>query len=142
MAEKDKGSMERMGEDVGGIAGKAADTAVDLMGSMIRTAASTFGGWWTDRSPEEAVRSFSETEDSSCRAHFQNNNRGGSYDKIRPLYQFGHLAGSNPDYQGRPFEEVEPDLQAAWTGDQARQYGDWSTVRDYISTGYARKRPE
>lgn len=140
MAEQNKGSMEKIGEGVGSAAGKAADTAVDLMGSLIRTAATTFGGWWSDRSPDEAVRSFGETEDTSCRAHFQHNNRGSSYEKLRPLYQFGHLAGSNPDYQGRSFDEVENELQTAWTADHAQQYGDWTAVRDYISTGYSSKR--
>ena len=137
MTDRDKGNLERAGSSAGGLAGRAADTAVDLMGSVIGTAARMFGGWWSDRSPDEAVRSFGEQQDTACRTHFQNSKSStSSYDAVRPLYQFGHLAGSNPDYQGRSFEEVEGDLQNAWTGDAAQKYGDWASVRDYVSTGY------
>lgn len=137
MDDKEKGNLERVGAGMGGLAGKAADTAVDLMGSMIRRVAGSVGGWWSDRSADEAVTTFGDREESTCRQHFDlNRSKTTSYDAVRPLYQFGHLAGSNPDYQGRSFEDVEPDLRSAWTGDQSQQYGDWESVRDYISTGY------
>ncbi|HEX6559186.1 MAG TPA: hypothetical protein VF021_06970 [Longimicrobiales bacterium] len=137
MTEKDQGNLERAGAGMGGLAGKAADTAVDLMGSMIRRVAGSVGGWWSDRSTDEASTAFGDREESTCRQHFElNRSQTTSYDAVRPLYQFGHLAGSNPDYQGRSFEEVEPDLRTAWSGDQSQRYGDWDTVRDYVSTGY------
>ena len=59
---------------------------------------------------------------------------------MRPLYQFGHLAGSNPDYQGRSFEEVETDLQRTWTPEYTTAFGEWNDVRDYINTGYSTSR--
>jgi hypothetical protein len=138
MSDSDKGTFERVGSGVGGLTGKAADTAVDLMGSMLGTVGRTVGGWWAQRSPDDAVNSFSEEQDRSCRQHFEQVHRSNSqhYDAVRPLYQFGHLAGSNPDYQGRSFEDVEVDLKNAWTGDASQKYGDWSTVRDYVGTGY------
>ncbi|MGQ0815487.1 MAG: hypothetical protein ACT4O1_13700 [Gemmatimonadota bacterium] len=136
MADKDKGTFERIGSSAGGLAGKAGDTAVNLMGSMIRTVAGTVGGWWTDRTPDKALATFGEREDRACRTHFENTRRGSSYDTVRPLYQFGHLAGQNPDYQGRSFEDVEVDLRSAWSPDQARTHGDWDSVRDYVNTGY------
>jgi hypothetical protein len=137
MAEQDKGNLEKVGAGLGGAAGKAADTAVDLMGSMIRAAAHRFGGWWSDRSPDDAVRSFGEREESACRKHFEATRTGSSYDAMRPLYQFGHLAGQNPDYQGRSFAEVEGDLKTAWTPEQSRRHGDWGSVRDYVGAGYS-----
>lgn len=138
----DKGNFERAGETMGSVAGKMTDTAVDLMSSMIRTAASTFGGWWSRSTPDEAIRSFGPDQDNTCRTHFENIRREGrsksnSYDEVRPLYQFGHLAGSNPDYQGRSFEEVENDLQRAWTPEYTTAFGEWNVVRDYINTGYS-----
>jgi hypothetical protein len=137
MAERDKGSFEKVGAGLGGAAGKAADTAVDLMGSMIRAAAHQFGGWWSDRSADDAVRSFGAPEDSACRKHFEARRSSESYDTLRPLYQFGHLAGQNPDYQGRSFEEVEGDLKTTWTPKQSQRYGDWDAVRDYVGAGYS-----
>ncbi|MGQ0561933.1 MAG: hypothetical protein ACT443_08685 [Gemmatimonadota bacterium] len=139
---EDRGSFERLGGAVGGLAGKLGDTTVNVVGSMIRTVAGAVGGWWSDRTPDEALASFGERQDETCRRHFENSARrpAGTYETVRPLYQFGHLAGQNPDYQGRSFEDVEPDLRSAWTGDQARRYGAWSSVRDYINTGYMTRR--
>lgn len=142
----EKGNFERVGESVGSVAGKVTDTAVDLMGSMLRTAASTFGGWWERSTPDEAARSFSAEADNACRTHFENRRRSASsasttsdtsYDTVRPLYQFGHLAGGNPDYQGRSFEEVEGDLKRTWTPEYTTAFGEWGNVRDYINTGYS-----
>ena len=140
MSDQDKGTFEKVGGAVGGLAGKAGDTAVSLMGSMLRSVAGTVGGWWTDRTPDEALASFGDREDRACRTHFENSaRRGSSYDTVRPLYQFGHLAGQNPDYQGRSFEEIEVDLRSAWSPDQARTYGEWDNVRDYVNTGYLQR---
>jgi len=138
---REKGNFERVGSSAGGLAGRVGDTAIDLMSSMIKTAASTFGGWWSRSTPDEAVRSFGDEQDRSCRVHFENMHRDrdakASYDNVRPLYQFGHLAGSNPDYQGRSFDEVENELQQAWSADNSNRYGDWSRVREYVNKGFA-----
>lgn len=135
----ERGAMERAGSAVGGLAGAAGDAAISVMNSMLGTVARTVGGWWSDRKPDDAISGFDESADNSCRTHFQNTRRNNSttYESVRPLYQFGHLAGQNPDYQGRSFEEVEPGLRNAWSADATtRQYGDWSSVRDYVSAGY------
>jgi uncharacterized protein (TIGR02271 family) len=58
------------------------------------------------------------------------------YDRVRPAYQIGYLAGINPDYQGRSFDEVEPDLQRGWTNVGSGQ-GDWANVRDYARDAYS-----
>lgn len=136
MSEQDKGTFENVGSAMGGVAGRIGDTAVDLMGSMVSSAASLLGGWWSDRSPQELTKDFNEQADRSCRTHFENAARRNTYDNVRPLYQFGHLAGSNPDYQGRSFEEVEPELKAAWSGEVKTTYGDWDDVQEYIRTGF------
>ena len=137
----EKGNFERVGESVGSVAGKAADTAVDLMSSMVRTAAGTIGGWWSRSTPDQGVQSFTAEADNTCRNHFEQLRREGrsksDYDAIRPLYQFGHMAGSNPDYQGRSFEEVESDLQRTWTPEYTTAFGEWNVVRDFINKGYS-----
>ena len=121
----EKGNLEKVGESMGAIAGKAADTAFDWMTSLLGGAASRLTNMWSDQAEQ------------ACRTDFEQRGAADkSYDAVRPLYQFGHLAGSNPDYQGRSFDEVESDLQNVWTGDQSKQYGDWKSVRDYISAGY------
>jgi hypothetical protein len=140
MTGENKGNLERLGSTTGGLAGKVGDAAVDIMGSMIRTVAGSVGGWWSERTPDDAEATFDDTAERSCRQHFENVRRNTSYDAVRPLYQFGHLAGQNPDYQGRSFEEVESDLRNSWTDEKAQTYGSWDTVRDYVNTGYSGRR--
>jgi hypothetical protein len=129
MSDNEKGNLEKVGEGIGAMAGKAADTAFNLMTTLFGSAAGRLTDWGT-------------TEDEECRTHFEKH--GGrhaeSYDAVRPLYQFGHLAGSNPDYQGRSFEDVESDLQTRWSeAGKAKEYGEWQSVRDYIGTGYTKR---
>ena len=62
------------------------------------------------------------------------------YDDVRPAYQIGHLAGRNPDYAGRSFDDVEPDLQRGWTPEVSARYGAWHEVRDYARSAYDRSR--
>lgn len=128
MAENQKGNLEKVGEGVGAIAGKVADTAVGWMASALGMAVDRLGEVWSDQ------------DDTRYRSDFEQKKHGStssSYDAVRPLYQFGHLAGSNPDYQGRSFEDVESELQNMWTGDRAAEYGEWKSVREYINTGYS-----
>ncbi len=65
---------------------------------------------------------------------------GRSYEDVRPAYQIGHLAGRNPDYQGRSFEDVEADLRRGWTPEVSARYGRWDEVRDYARSAYDRSR--
>ena len=141
MTEREKGTFERVGRGFGGFAGRAADTGIDLAGTMIRTVGNIVGGWWSDRTADDARRMFGERSENACRRHFDSVPRDSSYEAVRPLYQFGHLAGQNPDYHGRSFEEVESDLRNAWTSEQTRRYGDWNSVRDYVSGGYQARNP-
>ncbi|MCU0635390.1 MAG: YsnF/AvaK domain-containing protein, partial [Gemmatimonadaceae bacterium] len=56
------------------------------------------------------------------------------FDTLRPAVQLGHLAGRNPDYRGRSFDDVEPALRAAWAA-IGRQ--DWDVVRNAASRAHA-----
>lgn len=50
----------------------------------------------------------------------------------------GHVAGRNPEYQGRSFDEVEPNLRSGW---QDTDY-DYDTMRPHVREGYERTRTE
>ncbi|MBD0320187.1 MAG: hypothetical protein ICV87_07635 [Gemmatimonadetes bacterium] len=60
-----------------------------------------------------------------------------SYDDVRPLYHFGHMASQNPDYSGRGFHEVEPELQRHWGSEQSQRHGSWPEVRGFVEFGYS-----
>ena len=49
------------------------------------------------------------------------------------------LASANPEYKGRRFEEIEPNLQRAWGEDQTKRFGSWPEVRGFVSFGYEGK---
>ena len=62
------------------------------------------------------------------------------YDRVRPAYQLGHLAGMNPDYRDRDFEHIEGDLRAGWTDDVSARHGRWEEVRHLARRAYERGR--
>jgi len=83
------------------------------------------------------MSTYTDEDDAYYRSRFGTTGTGRSYEDARPVYQLGQLAGMNPDYEGRSFDEVERDLQGAYTASGRR---DWSDVRDYARDAYARGR--
>lgn len=58
------------------------------------------------------------------------------YDRLRPAYQYGYSAGSDPSYRGHGFDEVEAHLRRHWTADLVERSGDWETVRPHVYEAY------
>lgn len=136
----DKGNLQKIGEGLGGLMGQAADSLFGMFGAMM----SNMGGWWAQAAQQQGgggfKASFSSDQDSACRRHFTAQAGGGanlrSYEDARPLYQFGHMAGQNPDYQGRSFDQIEMDLERNWGAEQQQRYGQWPNVRGFVQFGY------
>ena len=136
-----------IGETVGGVSGIATGMALGSLGGPVGTIiggiAGAIGGWWSGRTISEAARHFTEADDSVYRERYA---RSGdrladrAYDDVRPAYQLGHLASRNPDYAGRDFADVEPDLRHGWTDEVRGAHGDWERVRTYARDAYERSR--
>lgn len=60
------------------------------------------------------------------------------YERVRPAFHLGHVAALNPDYRGRPFEAIEPDLRQGWTAEVSASHGAWAEVRDHARAAYER----
>lgn len=138
---KDRGSFEQVGEAMGEAAGKMAgrmtDIAMDVTGSVFNSMASMFGSWWSSSEPTRAASTFGEEQDRACRQHFQSSAGRSDYSSARPLYQFGHVAGQNPDYRNRSFKDVEPQLRQAWQATpDASRHGTWEDVSGYVGFGF------
>lgn len=145
---QNQGSFERMGEQIGSAAGRAmgrgTEMAMGAMTSMLGSAMDAMGQWWSTADAARAAQSFDDTRDQTCRQHFQSTSSPmsspsattRSYEDVRPLYQFGHTAGHNPDYSGRSFDEIEADLERAWDEERSSSYGDWPEIRGYVGFGY------
>ncbi|MES2523086.1 MAG: YsnF/AvaK domain-containing protein [Gemmatimonadota bacterium] len=150
-----KGRVDNTSEAVaagtGGVAGAAAGAAVGSLvgpiGTIIGGLAGAVGGWWSGRAIVEGAQSYTQDDEDYYRTHYMQRSstagRGstsaniGAFDNARPAYQLGHLAGVNPDYRQRSFDEVEPDLSRAY---MSAGRNDWNDVRDYARDAYSRGR--
>ena len=139
---------DQLGEAAGGISGVLAGAAIGSLGGPIGTViggiAGAVGGWWTGRAISEAASNFSHSDDEEFRSDFASradavaSTPHRSYELVRPAYQLGYLASRNPEYAGRSFAEIEPDLERGWNANAATEAGDWSAMREYARTAYAR----
>jgi hypothetical protein len=137
---------DEIGEAVGGISGVLTGAALGSLGGPIGTIigglAGAVSGWWAGRAISEAASAVSDEDDAHYREHHVS--RGAAaprgYDDARPAYQLGHLAGMNPDYRERAFDDVEPDLRRGWSDDVSRRHGAWDEARDYARHAYDRGR--
>lgn len=142
--EREKGTFERIGESVGGSLGRAAgranDMAADAVGSLFASALQAMGDWWSSGEAREAVRSFGDADEAACRTHYQSRATAGEDDfsRARPHYQFGYMAGRNPAYRGKQFDEVEEELQRTWEASARDDLGAWPDVRDRASFAFQR----
>jgi uncharacterized protein (TIGR02271 family) len=139
--QKDIDRNEKIGEGVGGVAGAAAGAAIGSLAGPVGTAigaiAGAVGGWWSGRAAADAASSIDTSDEDYYRQRFAETG-GRDYDSARPAYQLGHAAGYNPDYAGRSFEEIEPDLRRGWTDDVAESTDEWENVRGYARDAFER----
>lgn len=142
----DANPAEAVGKGAGGIAGAhlAAGVGAFLagpVGMVIGAIAGAVGGWWAGDTIAKGLDKWSEADDEVFRAHYATLPRAArarTYEDVRPAYQLGWLAAHNPDYTGRPFEEIEPDLKRGWTPTLETKYGAWDDVRVYTREAYVR----
>jgi hypothetical protein len=150
--ERETGPFEQIGEAVGStvgkVVGRANDMAANVASSLLGSAIETMGDWWS-QGAEQAARTFGDREDRACREHFTSRTQSQpqsttkarpkapkDYEGARPLYEFGYVAGQNPEYQARPFDRVEADLERAWESVGRDRFGEWPEVRDHVRFGY------
>ena len=74
---EDRGNLERLGENAGAMAGRAADFGMEVSGALFRSAAEMLGGWWSTDAPGRAAGAWTDDAERSCQSHFQANAGGG-----------------------------------------------------------------
>jgi hypothetical protein len=131
---------EGTGGFLGGVSGLAIGAAAGPVGALVGGLAGLLGGWWAGR---EVAHALTDDDDRFYRTQYDHAadrlaDRG--YEQVRPAYVAGHLAGRNPDYSGRSFDEIEGDLGRAWDERMAEQRGQWAAVRGYARTAFERAR--
>jgi hypothetical protein len=135
---------ETVGKSGGGFLGGASGMALGAMGGpvglVVGGLAGALGGWWAGRGIAHAI---TNDDDIAYRRDFdtaKNRPADRSYADVRPAYIAGHLAGRNPEYEGRSFEDVESDLRCGWSTDIVKHCGAWPNVRGYAHTAFDRAR--
>lgn len=137
--DRDPGAGEQAGEAVGGIGGTLAGAGIGSLagpvGTVIGGIAGAVGGWWAGEKAGRALEDINEDDDEYYRERFDASKRRDlTYDDARVGYGVGHVAGRNPDYRGRSFDEVESDMRRGWAHDRH----DYDTMRPYVREGYER----
>lgn len=116
--------------------GRSVDLVVYGIGQSV-------GGWWAEREVAASVRQVTFEDDVIYRAHYDfspTRLADRSYEVVRPAYLVGHIAGTNPAYEGLAFETIERDLRTGWSDDIRTKHGEWDAVRAYAKEAFARQR--
>lgn len=143
---------DHVGEAAGGITGALAGAAIGAtagpIGSLLGGVAGAIGGWWSGRALSEAAEDITEADEQYYREQLERkraelpsasaeSSADSSYDDgARGAYYLGVVAAANPDYAGRNFEDIEPELSRGWSAG-ASAHGKWETVRPYASMGFS-----
>lgn len=142
--ERTKKDSETVAESSGGFLGAVSGMSIGAIGGpvglVIGGIAGAVGGWWAGHGIAEAI---SHDDDEHFRQDYESRPTrlaDRAYEDVRPAYVAGHLAGRNPDYRDRSFDEVESDLRRGWQGDVVTKYGEWPAVRDYAISAFDRAR--
>ncbi len=142
VSENVKADTDTLGEASGGFLGAVGGMALGAVGGPIGLVlggvAGALGGWWAghevaDAITEEDVSAY-RTEYERSPAHLADR----SFESVSAAYAVGHLAARNPEYAGRTFEQIEPDLERGWNGEGAARFGPWPVVRTFARAGYDR----
>lgn len=132
------------GGAVGGAAGAAAGATAGTLtlgpiGTIVGALVGAVGGGWAGLAAAQTPPGADDEE--YFREHHRTTNAhlaDASYDRVRPAYHLGHVAARNPDYRGRSFDDVEPDLRRGWSDEVGARHGDWATAREFARVGYER----
>jgi hypothetical protein len=131
----------KVSEGLGGVTGGALGVGLGSLlgpaGMVLGGLAGAVGGWWAGRGVGQATDDFGDETDEHYRSlHTQRHADRCEYDDARGFYRLGQLARRNPDYQGRGFDDVEPELRRGWRDEGAGRFRSWDEVRDFVRTGY------
>ena len=123
---------------VGGSIGLAA---LGPLGGVIGLLAGAAGGWWAGKEIQESIDEMDTAEKNFRAAHSA---RAGdrTFEEVRHSYQIGYLAGRNPQYAGKSFDDVEDELRAAWVKSHLQEQSavPWEETREHARAAFATAR--
>ena len=137
---------DEIGEAVTGVSGVIVGAAIGSLvgpiGTVVGGIAGAVGGWWAGRAVADAAQEYTLDDEAVYKNHYDNSPvrlADRNFDAASPAFRLGHMAARNPDYRGRSFVDVEPDLRSGWDTSTSKISGDWESVRGYVNDAYDRK---
>ncbi len=137
---------ERIGETAGGLAGvflgAGIGSAAGPIGALLGGVAGALGGWWAGRAVADAAAgvTFGRVAFPPRALRYAPGTRPARSQlrrRAHGAYYLGQIASHNPNFTGRDFVDIEPELERGWAS-YADRYGNWTTVRDYAAEGFSR----
>jgi len=124
----------------GAAAGAAVGAAVGgPVGAVVGGAIGAVAGGYAGKGAAEAVNPTVESgywrENFKTRPYYQT---GRDYDYYEPAYRYGWESASRPNYHGRKFEDVEPELSRNWNSYRGTAKTEWNDVRDATRDAFHR----
>lgn len=138
-------TLDKAGAPIGAASGALAAGAAGTLilgpiGTAIGAIGGAIGGWWAGSAMASSVP-YTDSDEEYYRGHFERAPRTGrDYRNASLGYRLGHIAARNPDYRGRTFEDVEPELRHGWNDAIRGEHGDWESIRDYAKHAFQRGR--
>jgi uncharacterized protein (TIGR02271 family) len=127
-----------IGAAVGGaVTGLAVGAAAGPVGAAVGAAVGAIAGGLAGKGIGEVIDPT--TEDNWLRDNFESRpyvKKGEAFDKYHGAYRYGGEAESR--YQGRAFDEVEPDLKREWDKNKDHEGMNWTHARDAVRDAYDR----
>jgi len=130
----------------GGAGGAAAGAAIGgavggPVGALVGGAIGAVAGGAAGKGAAEAVNPTEEdtywSKEYKTRPYYKN---GLEYNHYQPAYKYGWETATKPNYAGRNFDEVEPDLRSNWNTYRGTNKAEWDDVRMATRDSYDRVR--
>lgn len=121
----------------GAAAGAAAGTVVGPAGTVVGAAVGAVLGGLAGKGVAESIDPT--REDAYWRSNYSSRpyvEHGATYDDYGPAYGFGVTAYSR--YQGRTFDEMEPEMSRHWSADGGASTLRWDSARHAVRDAWNR----
>jgi uncharacterized protein YjbJ (UPF0337 family) len=128
----------------GGTGGAAAGAAIGgvvggPVGALVGGAVGAIAGGLAGKGAAEAVNPTEEEtywqNEYKTRPYYKN---GMDYSHYQPAYRYGWENATKPNYMGRKFDEVEPELRSNWNTARGASKAEWDDVRHATRDAYDR----
>jgi len=133
----------------GAVAGATAGLATGVFGPIGMIVGAIVGGVGGAAAGAAGAVASDNLYTAEHDAHYQALWEGGpdnaadrTFEAVRPAYQFGHIAAQQPEFAGRYFGDVEPELRRRWPDELRTRAGEWGAIRRYVEDGYSHARSQ